>query len=181
MHKILLVSGHPSPESSVVNSTIAEELSKTDGVAVRCLTDISAGGCFDVEAEQAALLDADIIIFQFPLQWFNMPWIFKKWLSDVFTDGFAFGEGGEKLRGKTLIASATMGGRVDDSSSKPAFNLLNDIKEFAEYTGMVYAEPVVSGSYLFVPYLAGDKEDIRRRALEHADELKRRIAFSSER
>ncbi|QAR32729.1 flavodoxin family protein [Geovibrio thiophilus] len=174
MNKILMVFGHPNPENSFVNSIITDELSKTEGVSVRCLS--SAAGCFDVEAEQNALAEADIIIFQFPLQWFNMPWIFKKWLSDVFTDGFALGEGGNRLKGKILIASATMGGGVDDASSKPVFNLLNDIKEFAEYTGMVYAEPVVSGSYLFVPYLAGDKEDIRRRALEHAEELKRRIA-----
>ncbi|GAB1535279.1 NAD(P)H-dependent oxidoreductase [Geovibrio sp. ADMFC3] len=175
MYKTLLVYGHPSPEGSTVNKIISSELEKTAGVTVRCLNDSSAGGCFDVKAEQDALTDADIIVFQFPLQWFNMPWIFKKWLSDVFTDGFAFGEAGDRLQGKVLIASATMGGKVDDSASKPVFKLLDDIKEFAEYTGMNFAEPVVSGGYLFVPFLAGDKDDIKLRAAEHARILKERI------
>ena len=47
---------------------------------------------------------------------------------------------------------------------------------FGEYTGMVFAEPVLSGGYLFVPFLAGDKDHIKRRAAEHAHTLKERIS-----
>jgi hypothetical protein len=39
MNKIILVSGHPSPEGSTVNKIISSELEKTAGVTVRCLND----------------------------------------------------------------------------------------------------------------------------------------------
>lgn len=44
----------------------------------------------DIVAEQKKIEAADLIIFQFPLQWFGMPAILKGWFDRVFTDGFAY-------------------------------------------------------------------------------------------
>lgn len=47
----------------------------------------------DVKAEQANLLWADTVIFQFPLWWFSMPAILKGWFDRVYALGFAYGVG----------------------------------------------------------------------------------------
>lgn len=45
----------------------------------------------DVAAEQRKLLDADAVIFQFPLWWYSVPAILKGWIDRVFVKGFAYG------------------------------------------------------------------------------------------
>ena len=45
----------------------------------------------DVAAEQAKLLAADAVIFQFPLWWFGLPAMLKGWFDRVFSNGFAYG------------------------------------------------------------------------------------------
>jgi putative NADPH-quinone reductase len=39
-----------------------------------------------------------------------MPAILKHWFDVVFTYGFAYGHGGNKLKGKNFMASFTIGG-----------------------------------------------------------------------
>ena len=50
----------------------------------------------DVEREQ----DHDRITYQFPMYWYSVTPLLKKWLDDVLTDGFAYGSTGNKLEGK---------------------------------------------------------------------------------
>ncbi|MFF3653052.1 NAD(P)H-dependent oxidoreductase [Streptomyces sp. NPDC002181] len=76
----------------------------------------------DVLAEQAKLLWADTIVFQFPLWWYTMPAILKGWVDRVFTYRFAYGVGehsdtqyGERfgegtLAGRRALLSVTVGG-----------------------------------------------------------------------
>jgi len=77
----------------------------------------------DVRAEQAKLLAADAVVFQFPLWWFGMPAIMKGWIERVFAFGLAYGyqgagnryrygEGG--LAGKRALLSVTTGGPAAD-------------------------------------------------------------------
>ncbi len=67
----------------------------------------------DIVAEQAKILGADLIIFQFPLWWFSMPAILKGWVDRVFTKGFGYGTGkrygGGKLLGKKGMLIVTAG------------------------------------------------------------------------
>nr|WP_042187440.1 NAD(P)H-dependent oxidoreductase [Kibdelosporangium sp. MJ126-NF4]CEL18091.1 NAD(P)H oxidoreductase YRKL @ Putative NADPH-quinone reductase (modulator of drug activity B) @ Flavodoxin 2 [Kibdelosporangium sp. MJ126-NF4]CTQ90680.1 NAD(P)H oxidoreductase YRKL (EC 1.6.99.-) @ Putative NADPH-quinone reductase (modulator of drug activity B) @ Flavodoxin 2 [Kibdelosporangium sp. MJ126-NF4] len=76
----------------------------------------------DVRAEQAKLVWADMIVFQFPLWWYSMPAILKGWVDRVFTHHFAYGVGehsdtryGERfgegtLAGRKALLSVTVGG-----------------------------------------------------------------------
>ncbi|MFE9581163.1 NAD(P)H-dependent oxidoreductase [Nocardia sp. NPDC006044] len=76
----------------------------------------------DVRTEQAKLLWADMIIFQFPLWWYSMPAMLKGWVDRVFTFHFAYGVGehsatkyGERfgegtLAGRKALLSVTVGG-----------------------------------------------------------------------
>lgn len=44
----------------------------------------------DVRIEQQKLLDADLVVFQFPLWWYSIPAMLKGWFDRVFASGFGF-------------------------------------------------------------------------------------------
>jgi len=47
----------------------------------------------DLQLEMQKLLQADIVIFNFPLWWFGLPAILKGWVDRIFAMGFAYGNG----------------------------------------------------------------------------------------
>lgn len=80
MAKVIVISGHPHLERSIMNKTILEELKKAaESGASIAIDDIAEKGCchLDVAAEQALLKEADTIVFQFPVYWFNAPAMLK--------------------------------------------------------------------------------------------------------
>lgn len=68
----------------------------------------------DVPKEQQRLLNADRIVFEFPMFWYSMPAIMKKWVDDVLTHGFAYGPNGDKLKGKEVILCFSTGRPFED-------------------------------------------------------------------
>jgi len=44
----------------------------------------------DIVAEQKKVTDADLVIFQFPMNWFSWPAMLKGWIDRVLSNGFAF-------------------------------------------------------------------------------------------
>lgn len=93
----------------------------------------------DIETEQAKLLWADAVIFQFPLWWFSMPAILKGWIDRVYAHGFAYGVGehseshwgdryGEgSMAGKRAMLVVTMGGWESHYSGRGVNGALNDV------------------------------------------------------
>ncbi len=106
---VLIISGHPDLSKSVVNRLILDEVRKALPEAeIRDLGKLYPDYKIDVAAEQAALLKADLIVWQFPYYWYHMPALMKKWLDDVFLHGFSHGRTA-KLAGKKLLVSFTTG------------------------------------------------------------------------
>ncbi|XP_001510254.1 NAD(P)H dehydrogenase [quinone] 1 [Ornithorhynchus anatinus] len=68
----------------------------------------------DIVAEQKKLEAADLVIFQFPLQWFGMPAILKGWFERVFIGEFAYSYATMYDKGpfkkKKAVLSITTGG-----------------------------------------------------------------------
>ncbi|XP_072492553.1 NAD(P)H dehydrogenase [quinone] 1 isoform X1 [Notamacropus eugenii] len=68
----------------------------------------------DIVAEQKKLADADLVIFQFPLQWFGLPAILKGWFDRVFIGEFAYSYAAMYDKGpfknKKAVLSITTGG-----------------------------------------------------------------------
>lgn len=160
MAKVIVISGHPHLERSIMNKTILEELKKAaEGGASIAIDDIAEKGCchLDVAAEQALLKEADTIVFQFPVYWFNAPAMLKHWYEEVFTPGFAHGEGASGLKGKKLIISATAG--APDGAYSTA--------------GMDMAKPILTYGAMFIPGVSteADKEKLVALAKEHAKKL----------
>ena len=145
--KTLLVAGHPDLSRSVANAAILEEVAKAfPDITIRKLCQVAPDGAFDVAAEQAALTEADFIVWQFPFQWYAMPWSMKKWLDEVFVHGFAHGTGA-KLAGKKLLVSFTTGAPEAAYSGKPGS--IADIRELvsvfpavAKPCGLNYLAPM---------------------------------------
>lgn len=89
MSKILIINGHqPYPfAKGQFNSSltqIAKETALLEGHEVRTT---SVAEEYDVDAEVANHVWADLIIMQFPANWMGVPWSFKKYMDEVYTAG----------------------------------------------------------------------------------------------
>lgn len=110
MKNVLVISGHTDLNDSVANKTILEELEKSlESKEIRYLDKLYPDFKVDRAKEQELLVKSDIIMFVFPLFWFNAPSIIQRYLEEVFTHGFSHGSTGDKLKGKKVIVSITSG------------------------------------------------------------------------
>lgn len=140
MSKILVISAHQDLNTSVSNRLILDELVQHfgDNISIRHLSELYPDYQIDVKAEQQALINADIVLLQYPTFWYSVPAILKKWLDDVWLYGFAYGEGGDKLHGKKLLVSTTSGGVADvyvDEIVGKMEDLIKPVKSSAIYAG----------------------------------------------
>lgn len=110
MMKIMIIIAHPDLRSSRANQAFAKELRDHKDVSVRDLYEEYPNWQIDVEKEQQLLLQYDRIVFQFPFYWYSCPPLLKKWFDDVLTYGWAFGTGGDHLKGKQFMVATTTGG-----------------------------------------------------------------------
>lgn len=110
MKNVVIISGHPDLKNSVANKTILDEIAKKCPQAeIRKLDELYPDYQFDVKAEQAALEKADIIVFQYPMNWFGVPGLLKLYIDKVMEHGWAYGSKGTALEGKAFLASVTTG------------------------------------------------------------------------
>jgi putative NADPH-quinone reductase len=105
---------------------------------------------FDINAdvEQQRLLDHDVILFQFPMFWYSTPSIIKEWQDLVLEHGFAYGAGGDKLAGKTLMLAITAAGPEEAYSAGgyqhyPMRDFLRPLEQTARLCEMRFAAPYV--------------------------------------
>lgn len=184
MKKTLVVLAHPSiDKKSLANKIIIEKIKTLEGVKIKDIYSEYPTFKFNIEADQAALVDAGSIIFQFPFYWYSVPGILKEWIDQVFSHGFAFGSTGDKLKGKQFLVSTTIGGPADayregGNNNFPINDLLKPLQQMANLTGMKYNTPLVSHSMIYVPGVYNKKEEVEQRAKEHAQRLYDYVAAS---
>ena len=140
--KTIVILAHPNIEVSYVNKSWIEVLRKTNPeIKIHDLYKKYPEWKIDVASEQALLSEYDRIIFQYPFQWYNMPPLLKKWLDDVFLQGWAYGQGGENLIGKEIgVVISTAG--ISDVYTEPVYGtieqLLKPIASTAKFVGAKY-------------------------------------------
>jgi len=110
MQKILLLFAHPRFERSRAQAALLEAAQRLPGVTVRDLYEIYPEFDVDVAAEQALLLEHDLIIWQHPLYWYSCPPLLKQWIDVVLTHGWAYGKNGTALEGKRIFSVVSTGG-----------------------------------------------------------------------
>ncbi|MBC7001070.1 NAD(P)H-dependent oxidoreductase [Photobacterium sp. BZF1] len=181
MSKVLVISGHPNLNESYTNTVILESLQQgLDSVEVRRLDSLYPDYQIDVEAEQQALLGADVVVLQFPFYWYSMPALLKKYIDDVFSYNFAYGSKGDKLKGKDFILSFTIGG-PEESYDPLGYNhftveqFMYPLQQTAYLAGMVYHKPVYSHRMVYIPGVYNTQQEVEGRARTHADQLMAQI------
>lgn len=179
---VLIVTGHPDiSEDSVANKAALEELEKLlPGAVVDRLDLLYPDFDIDVETEQKKLVDADIIIWLYPVFWYAMPALLQKWVEDVFLHGFAMGSTGTALQGKKLIIAMTIGAPEEHYAEGEAVvlsDLLIPARGIIAATGMELAY----WDYIWgVSYATRVNDEARANIAEKARKLASRVAAQVE-
>lgn len=170
----LIILAHPDFTRSVANKAVIGHLQNSGlPLEIRDIAALYPDYRIDAEAEQQALLRHQTVVFQYPLYWYNMPAILKHYFDCVFTHGFAYGTGGDKLKGKNFVPSLTIGApekdyRADGEAHFRVFELTKNLEQTAYYTQMNYIEPFYFHGTSPVLY---SEDEIRSKAQDCVDGL----------
>ncbi|EJL01669.1 MULTISPECIES: glutathione-regulated potassium-efflux system oxidoreductase KefF [Pseudomonas] len=152
---ILIIYAHPYPDKSRVNQQMLKRVSTNPDVVIRSLYALYPNFDIDVEAEQRAVEQAELIVLQHPMYWYSAPPLLKLWIDKVFTHGWAYGKDAVALKGKRLLWTVTTGGDHAHFAigDYPDFSALaQPLHATAIYCGMRWLEPVVvHGAYAADP------------------------------
>ena len=177
MKNILVISGHPDLSQSVASATILDQISQQLPAAeIRRLDSLYPTQAFDIAAEQQALLNADIIVWQFPFSWYSLPGLMKSWLDKVFLHGFSHGSTA-KLAGKKLLLSFTTGGPQEVYSAEGFFkHTVDDYLTQFETTALLcqldYQAPIYTTGISYASRDDQQKIDAQKALCKHhADKL----------
>lgn len=133
--KTLVIVVHPCIDKSAANKRWMEELAKyQNNFDIHALYDEYPDEKIDIRREQQLIEQYDNIVFQFPLYWYSSPHLLKKWLDEVFTYGWAYGNTGGKLKGKNFALAISLGGSEDYYSNKNGSFTLNQVLSPLEAT-----------------------------------------------
>jgi len=152
--RVAVITAHPQMEHSRINRRLLKtahglaQAARGTEVTVRDLYHLYPDYLIDVATEQALLAQADLVVWQHPIHWYSMPALMKLWVDEVLAFGWAYGPGGNALRGKDLWLVATTGGPLD--SYQPAsYNrypfeaFLPPYEQTANLCGMRFLPPLV--------------------------------------
>lgn len=146
MPRTLVIHAHPSPRQSVVVRSLLKTLESAPHTSVRSLYQLYPDFDIDVSAEQAALVQADLLVWLAPVYWYSVPALLKHWFDQVLAHGWAFGPGGDALRGKAAWWVASAGGSLADYAPggvhrRPFADFTAPIEQTARFCGMRWLPP----------------------------------------
>lgn len=165
--KVLVILAHPQLSSSRINARLYTALRDSEEVTVHQIYEEYPDWKIDVSREQDLLGSHDRIVFQFPLYWYSTPPLLKKWQDDVLTYGWAYGQGGDNLRGKQFLIATSIGGhpevyRAGGRNHFTISELLRPLQATANICGMHYLPTFVTGGHLDDPGLGEAAADYLR-------------------
>ncbi|MDW6002773.1 glutathione-regulated potassium-efflux system ancillary protein KefG [Vibrio mangrovi] len=145
--KVLVIFAHPEPQSSVVNQILIKAIEPLEHVTIHDLYAAYPDFFIDVNAEQALLMEHDVIVFQHPLYMYSCPALLKEWLDRVLCKDFAFGARCA-LEGKLWRSVITTGGKKAAFGSKgynkyPLDEILQPFELVASLCRMEWCEPLI--------------------------------------
>lgn len=110
MRKILVIFAHPKYEHSDANQALINAISNLENVQIRDLYELYPDFNINIQKEQEALFEHDVIIWQHPFYWYSCPPLLKQWIDLVLEYGWAYGPGGVFLKNKYVLNTITSGG-----------------------------------------------------------------------
>lgn len=156
---ILLLFAHPAYHRSRANRALLDAVRGLEGVTFHDLYEVYPDLMVDVPREQGLLESHDALVMQHPFYWYSAPALVKEWLDLVLTHGWAYGEGGTALAGKTWLSAITSGGSEDSYAPRGGnrFSVHDFMRPFeatAQLCGMRWQTPFV----LHASHLVGETE-----------------------
>lgn len=152
---VLVLVAHPQMEQSRVNRALMRAAASAEPtatasprIAVRDLYALYPDYLIDVEAERTALAEAAAVVWQHPVHWYGMPPLMKLWADEVLGFGWAYGPGGQALRGKSLWLVVSTGGpeasyHPDSYNRYPFDAFLPPYEQTAALCGLRFLPPWV--------------------------------------
>lgn len=145
---ILVLYAHPAANLSRVNRRMVEATRTMPNVKVHDLYENYPDFDIDLTREQSMLADADLVVFQHPIQWYGMPALMKEWVDLVLEHGWAYGQGGTALHGKDYLLAVTSGGPQDSNPADgqhghPYSVFLPPFQHMARLCGMRWNTPII--------------------------------------
>jgi hypothetical protein len=117
MGQVLVIFAHPAFQRSRVNRALIRAAGTTEGVTVHDLYETYPDFLIDVRDEQKLIEKHDAVVFQHPFFWYSSPALIKEWLDLVLEYRWAYGEGGDALRGKIMAQAIAEKGRTISRSA----------------------------------------------------------------
>jgi len=149
MAKILILFAHPALQRSRIHRPMIEAVRDVEGVTFHDLYEEYPDFHINETREHALLEAHDVIVFQHPLYWYTCPALLTEWIDLILAPGWAFGPGGDKLQGKSLLSviTAGVGGEFyrdsDYDKRYPISYFLLPFEQIAYQCGMKYLAPLV--------------------------------------
>jgi glutathione-regulated potassium-efflux system ancillary protein KefG len=153
MNRILVEFAHPAIQKSRINKQLIQVAKENKNVTLNDLYENYPDFFIDVKREQELLLAHDIIVWHHPFYWYSAPALLKEWMDLVLEHGWAYGEKGRMLEGKTVISVISTGGRreVYSKEGRNHFTInefLVPFRQAANLCRMDYLPPfVVHGAH----------------------------------
>ena len=153
MTKTLIIMSHPDVTQSSSQQFLLAAVKGEEQIQVRHLESIlAAQGSkhFDKTLERAFLQEADRIILQFPLYWYQCPSVMKQWMDEVLTLNLS--QKAKKEFGIVVTVGAksdryTAGGSVGFGIEE----LLRPYQALANQLGWEYQTPFVIYQFQYLP------------------------------
>lgn len=146
MIRTLVIHAHPRPNQSLVVRSLQEAFDADEHTEIRALYTLYPDFDIHISAEQQALVRADLVVWLAPVYWYSVPALLKHWFEQVLTQGWAFGGGGDALRGKAAWWVASAGGSMGDYApggvhQRSFADFVAPIEQTARFCGMRWLPP----------------------------------------
>jgi glutathione-regulated potassium-efflux system ancillary protein KefG len=156
MARLIVYYAHPGHKHSHVNEAMARAATAIENITLVDLYRDYPRFDIDVNVEQKRLLDHDVILFQFPFFWYSTPSIIKEWQDLVLEHGFAYGAGGDQLKGKRMMLAVSAAGPSeaythDGYQHYPIRTFLTPLEQTARLCEMRFSAPYVLFASLRAP------------------------------
>ncbi|RZA26655.1 MAG: NAD(P)H oxidoreductase [Proteobacteria bacterium] len=144
--KVLIIFAHPNREQSRVQSALLKAVQTMEDVTVVDLYNEYPDFIIDVKREQERVLEHSLLIFQHPIYWYSCPPLLKEWMDCVLELGWAYGEGGDKMKDLDFMQVISAGG-PGDAYHRGGYNrftvheLLRPFEATANLCGWRYHSP----------------------------------------
>lgn len=142
--RTLIIASHPYPDRSVVNRALWEAAQAAEDTMFKNLESLYGDNLhgFDRAAERRIYREMERLVLIFPIQWFNLTPMLKAYLNEIWGGGAP-----PELRGKELLVVTTAGAGANDYRREGSLGftieeVLTSFHACANYTGMIYSEPL---------------------------------------